>query len=299
METMDYIWHNGKLVDWHEAKIHVLTHGLHYGTGAFEGIRVYQTNRGSAVFRLQDHLKRLFRSSAAINIKLPYELDELLHATLDLLRKNNLKEGYIRPIVFHGSGKMGVNPNGAGVEVVISCWPWGKYLAHDLVDVQTSKYIRIPSNATASGHKISGNYVNGALASLELHGSDYHEALLLDSDGFIAEGVAENVFFIKDQLISTPTGKSILSGITRNTIMKLAEDSGYRVIERDITLDEAYQSDEAFFTGTAAEVVPIRSLDDKILGNGQTGVVTEQLKNGYAKIVRGEDPLYCDYLTFV
>lgn len=301
MKETEVIWHNGQLVPWAEAKIHVLSHTLHYGGGAFEGIRCYETSEGTAIFRLGEHIDRLFYSTQTINMKLPFKKEEIANAIIDVIRKNHLKEGYVRPVAFYGYGKMGVNPKGNPVELYIACWPWGAYLPHDRVDIKTSRYIRIHPKSTVADAKICGHYVNGILASIELEGTDYHEALFLDSAGHITEGVGENFFMVKANVIYTPKLGGILAGITRSTIMELGKQLGYSIVEEDLSLETAYQADEAFFTGTAAEVTPIRSIDGNILGRygEKTGPVTEKFKQGYADIVRGKHPEFKKYLTFV
>ncbi|CAN5433308.1 branched-chain amino acid transaminase [soil metagenome] len=299
MQTTQYIWQNGKMLPWDEAKTHVLSHTLHYGGGAFEGIRFYKTANGPAIFCLAQHVERLLYSCSVIKMELPYDAAAIAEAIIEVVRVNKLEEGYIRPLAYYGYGKMGVSPQGAPAELAIACWPWGAYLPHDMIDVLVSKYIRIHPGSSVVDAKLCGHYVNGILASIELRGTHYHEALLLDADGNIAEGVGENFFMVKDGVIYTPMLGTILAGITRATTMKLANDLGYKVVETTLKLDEAYAADEAFFTGTAAEVAPIRTINDKILGNGQLGPVTSKIKSGYFQIVHGENPAYMDYLTVV
>lgn len=299
MQTTDYIWHNGQFVPWHDAKIHVLTHSLHYGGGAFEGIRFYETEQGPAVFKLDEHLKRLLESSKVIGINLPYSVDQLKDIIKELIRVNKLQHGYIRPISYYGYGKMGVNPVGAPIELTIACWPWGAYLPHDMVDIQTSKYIRIPGRATAPGAKLTGNYLNGILGSLQLQGTHYHEALFLDEHGFIGEGTGENFFMVKNNIIYTPKLGHILAGVTRATIMMIAKLLGHEVIEKDLKLEDAYAADETFFCGTAAEVTPIKSIDDKVIGSGTTGPVTTQIRQTYLDMVHGKKKEFLQHLTFV
>lgn len=301
MKETEIIWHNGKTIPWNNATVHVLSHTLHYGGGAFEGIRCYETSKGTAVFRLNEHVDRLIYSSKTLNIKLPYSKDQIIEAIKNVIKLNNLKEGYIRPIAFYGYGKMGVNPKGAPVEFYIACWPWGAYLPHDRVDIKTSQYIRIHPDSTIPDAKLCGHYLNGILASIELEDTDYHEALFLDSAGFVTEGVGENFFIVKDNNIYTPKLGGILAGITRDTILKLAQHLGYTIIEDNITLEKAYQADEAFFTGTAAEVTPIRSIDKHILGNygEKIGPVTQKFKGAYADVVRGNNAEFFKYLTHV
>ena len=299
MQTTETIWQNGKFVPWAEAKIHVMTHTLHYGGGAFEGIRFYSTSQGPAIFRLKEHVDRLFYSAKTLNLELPYSKEEVIEAIKEVVRNSNLESGYIRPIAFYGYGKMGVNPLGNPVEFVIACWPWGAYLPHDSIDVKISSYIRIHPDSSVVDAKLCGHYVNGILASIELQGTHYHEALFLDSKGKITEGVGENFFMVKNKIIYTPKLGGILAGITRLTIIQLAQDLGYEVIETDISLEEAYQADEAFFTGTAAEVTAIRSINDRVFGEGGIGEITALIKEAFLDLVHGKNPNYMEYLTFI
>lgn len=299
MQTTETIWQNGKLVPWEEAKVHVLTHTLHYGGGAFEGIRFYKTEQGPAIFRLQDHVERLFYSTATLSMELGYSQEEIIEAIKDVVSSSKLDAGYIRPLAFYGYGRMGVNPVGNPVELIIACWPWGAYLPYESIDVKVSSYIRIHPDSTIVDAKLCGHYLNGILASLELQGTHYHEVLFLDSNGHITEGAGENFFMVKDQVIYTPKSGSILSGITRETVMQLACKSGFEVIEADLSLYEAYQADEAFFTGTAAEVTAIRSINDKVLGSGEVGQVTSTIKRVYLDLVHGRNEAFQNYLTLV
>lgn len=299
MQTTEWIWQNGNFVPWAEAKTHVLSHTLHYGGGAFEGIRYYKTAQGPAIFRLDEHIDRFIYSAKTLNMSLAYSKEEIIEAIKEVVRCNKLESGYIRPIAFYGYTKLGVNPIGNPVELVIATWPWGAYLPHECVDVKTSRYIRIHPDSTVVDAKLCGHYLNGILASLELQGTHYHEALLLDSKGYITEGVGENFFMIKNGAIYTPNLGGILSGITRDTVIKLARRMEIDVIEADISLDEAYTADEAFFTGTAAEVTAIRSINDKLLANGGLGGMTVSIKNAYMDLVHGKNDEYKDYLTFV
>lgn len=298
MNEMEYIWHQGKLVPWHEAQIHVLTHSLHYGGGVFEGIRAYETDKGPAIFRLEDHIKRLVYSASQLSMDLPYSEGDVKNIIIDLVTSNELKEGYIRPLVYYGYGKMGLNPLSNPVELTIACWPWGKYLPFEAVDITISPYRRMHPQTTISDAKLSGNYVNSQLASLYLTESHFHEALLLDTEGYVAEGPGENIFIVKDNVLLTPKEGNILPGITRETIMTLAKEQGYSVREASLTVDDIYQADEAFFTGTAAEVTPIRSLDDKLIGNDTIGPITTQLRNLYQDIVHGREPKFDHYLCY-
>ena len=299
MQTTDTIWQNGKFVPWSEAKIHVLTHALHYGGGAFEGIRFYNTANGPAIFRLHDHIERLFFSAAVLKMNVPYSKDELVVCIKELVKCNKLAAGYIRPIVFYGYNKMGINPVGNPIDVVIACWPWDVYLPYESIDIKISRYTRIHPDSTVVEAKLCGHYVNSILASLELQGTHYHEALFLDNCGHIAEGVGENFFIVKDNTIYTPNSGSILSGITRDTVFKLAPELGFTVFTVDLSLYDIYQADEAFFTGTAAEITAIRSINDKILGNGGVGVVTAKFKQAYLDIVQGNNVNKLSYLTIL
>ena len=299
MQEMKEIWQNGVFTPWADAKVHVLTHALHYGDAVFEGIRAYTTQKGPAIFRLKEHMERLHYSAGVIGIKIPYSVEELCKATTELLKRNGLSQGYIRPLAFNGYGVMGLNPTGSPVDMVIACWPWGKYLPHELVDIKSSKYIRIHPKSTVADAKISGHYVNSILAVQELQGTKYHEALFLDLDGNIAEGPGENFFMVKNGEIHTPPLGTILAGITRNTVLQFAKRIGVPVIERQISLEEACLADEAFFTGTAAEISPIRSINDHILAKGEMGAISRQIKDAYQKMVQGEDPEFLHFLTFV
>lgn len=299
MQTTETIWKNGTFVPWAEAQVHVLTHTLHYGGGAFEGIRFYKTAEGPAIFRLNDHIDRLFYSAQALKMPLTYSKEEVIEAIKEVVRINKLDAGYIRPIAYYGYGKMGVNPVGNPAELVIACWPWGAYLPYESIHVKTSSYIRIHPDSTVVDAKLCGHYVNSILASLEVQGTHYQEALFLDSNGYITEGVGENFFMVKDDVIYTPNLGGILSGITRDTVMKLAQDFGRKVIEVDISLYDAYLADEAFFTGTAVEVTAIQSINDKSLGHQAVGPVTTLIKNAYLDLVHGKNSKFIDYLTFV
>ncbi|OGT69558.1 MAG: branched chain amino acid aminotransferase [Gammaproteobacteria bacterium RIFCSPHIGHO2_12_FULL_45_9] len=299
MRATESIWFDGKLVPWDEAKIHVLTHTLHYGGGAFEGIRFYKTPEGPAIFRLTEHVERLLYSIEVLEMPFFYEKREVITAIKEVVRANHLEEGYIRPIAFYGYGKMGVNPIGCPASFAIACWPWGAYLAHDSVDIKTSSYIRIHPRSTKVDAKLCGHYVNSMLASLELRGTHYHEVLFLDEDGHVSEGAGENFFIVKDNVLYTPKLGTILPGITRNTIMTLTQSLGLTVQEADLKVEDVYAAEEAFFTGTAVEVTPIRSLDDHVLGGGEIGPVTQQIKSLYMDVVHGRKPEFTQYLTYV
>lgn len=288
---------NGEFVPSKKAVVPLLTHSLHYGSAVFEGIRFYETKDGPAIFRLSDHIKRLFFSARTIGMKIPYSEKELREATLHLIKKNGLASGYIRPLVFFGS-KMGLDPKDADLQVAIACWPWGKYLAKDVVRVKISKYMRIHPKSSVMGAKISGHYFNSILATLDAKREKYDEAVLLDEKGNIAEGPGENIFFVKDKKIYTPKPHSILPGITRDTVMKLARELGYSVFEKDIRPKDLAKFDEAFFTGTAAEMTAIGQINTTKIGTDKEGPITKQLREQYHKLVRGELKKHRNYLSY-
>jgi branched-chain amino acid aminotransferase len=299
MEATQYIWMNGDFVAWENAKVHVLTHALHYGDSVFEGIRTYKTDRGGAVFRLREHMERLHYSAGVLHMNLPYSVEQLMDATTELLRRNNLHQGYIRPLAFYGYGVMGLNPRNAPVEVMIACWPWGAYLPIEAADIKTSSYIRIHPSSTRADAKIGGHYVNSILAVLEIKGTKYHEALFLNSEGYIAEGPGENFFIVKGKELITPPLGPILAGITRSTMIEIARDNGYVVTERPIRLDEVFSADEAFFTGTAAELTPIATLDDRAFSGPAPGPTSLFLKQCYLDVVYGRASKYEKFLTYL
>ncbi len=290
------IWLDGEMVPWREAKVHVLTHTLHYGMGVFEGVRAYNTDQGTAIFRLHDHTDRLFRSAKILGMPIPFAKDVLNEAQKAVLRDNNLKSAYIRPMCFYGSQGMGIRADNLRTHVMIAAWEWGTYLGVDNmkkgIRVKTSSFTRHHINVTMCRAKANGNYVNSMLALQEAVQCGYDEALLLDTSGFVAEGSGENFFIVRDGVMYTPTLTSALEGITRETVIALAKDIGIKVIEKPITRDEVYIADEAFFTGTAAEVTPIRELDDRAIGNTGRGPVTEQLQSMYFDQVYGRSNLY-------
>lgn len=289
---------NGKFVPWKEANVHVMTHAMHYGSSVFEGIRAYKNDIDSAVFRLKEHTERLFYSAKSIALEIPYTIEEVCQATVETLKMNKLEECYIRPLVYYGYGIMGLNPKNAPTDVMIAAWPWGKYLAHDMVDLKVSKYIRIHPKSTVCDAKIGGHYINSILAAIEIRGTHYHEGIFLDYEGYVAEGPGENFFMVKNGVIYTPCLGTILKGITRDTVITIAKDLGLSVVEKKIRLEEALESDEAFYTGTAAEISPIRSINDQLIaGTGNLGKMTETLKKLYHSIVRGKESKYESYLT--
>ncbi len=296
MQETEFIWFNGKLIKWKDAKIHVLTHSLHYGGGAFEGIRVYKTKKGSVVFRLKEHIKRFFNSAESLDMKVFFSQEEIINAIKETVRVNKLKEGYIRPIIFHGYGKMGLDPTGCEVNVVIAVWPWPAYIGES-AKVKTSSFIRIHPKSLKADKKICGHYVNSILGSLEAKKQGFDESLFLDYEGNVAEGPGENIFMIKDGKIKTPKLKGqILPGITRDSIIKVTKDLGYEVEEEDITLDELKTADELFFVGTAAEVTPISQLDDVFFKEGK---IAERIRKKFLEIVHYEDEKYSDWLDFI
>jgi branched-chain amino acid aminotransferase len=297
------IWFDGEWVAWQDAKVHVLTHSLHYGMGIFEGLRVYPTAKGSAIFRLQDHTDRFFRSAHILNMKIPFDKDTLNQAQKEVVSKNSLSSGYIRPICFYGAEGMGLRADNLRAHVAIAAWEWGAYLGQDNlvkgIKVRTSSYTRHHVNIMMTKAKVTGNYVNSMLALSEALASGCDEALLLDPEGYVAEGSGENIFLIRKGVLHTPALTSCLEGITRATIIDFARDLGITVIERSITRDEVYVADEAFFTGTAAEITPIREVDNRIIGNGGRGPLTEQLQTLYFDYVHGRKETHLEWLTYV
>jgi branched-chain amino acid aminotransferase len=296
------IWLDGELVPWGEAKVHVLTHTFHYGLGVFEGVRAYETaDQGACIFRLKEHTDRLFRSAKILQMDMPFDKDTLNEAQREVVRVNNLKEGYIRPMCFLGSEGMGLRADNLKTHVMVAAWPWPSYMDPEARDrgirVRTSSYTRHHVNITMCKAKANGNYINSILALREALDAGCEEALLLDNEGYVAEGSGENVFLVRDGTIYTPELTSCLEGITRDSIFRIAADLGYQVKERRITRDEVYIADEAFFTGTAAEVVPIRELDSRPIGSGSRGPLTEKLQSIYFDTVRGREAQYGEWLT--
>ena len=298
-----FIWHDGKLVPWREATTHVLTHSLHYGLAVFEGLRAYKTADGPAIFRLKEHTDRLFNSAHIYMMQMPYDKETLMEAHREVVRANKLESCYLRPIAFYGSEKMGVSPKGAQVHVSIAAWPWGAYLGEEGlakgIRVKTSSYARHHVNVSMCRAKYSGTYANSILANMEATEHGYDEALLLDVDGFVAEGAGENLFVVKDGQIYEPEIASALVGITRGTVIQLARDLGYEVKAKRLTRDDIYIADEAFFTGTAAEVTPIREVDSRQIGAGKRGPVTEKIQSLFFDVVNGRVPARKDWLARV
>ncbi|MFE8072895.1 branched-chain amino acid transaminase [Marinobacteraceae bacterium S3BR75-40.1] len=297
------IWLDGELIPWREAKVHVLTHTLHYGMGCFEGVRAYHTDQGPAIFRLQEHTDRLFRSAHILGMKMPFTRDELNDAQCRTVRENNLDEAYLRPMVFFGSEGMGLRADNLKVHVMVAAWTWPSYMSPEArelgIRVRTSSYTRHHVNITMCKAKANGNYINSMLALNEALSCGYEEALLLDNEGYVAEGSGENIFILRDGVLYTPELTSCLDGITRKTIFSFAEELGVPVREKRITRDEVYVADEAFFTGTAAEVLPIRELDNRQIGEGKRGPLTEKLQTMYFDAVKGKREQNAEWLTVV
>ena len=294
---------NGKFVKWADAKIHFLTHALHYGSAVFEGLRCYNTSKGPAIFRLKDHTKRLFYSAEVFGIKIPYSEEEINSATLELMKKNNLKEGYIRPLVYCGYGQMGLSTKGAKIDVGIAAWPWGSYLGEDGlkngISMTISKWIRPPTNIMPTNAKVSGNYVNSIIAKVDALDSGFDEAILLDFKGNVAECTGENIFIVKNNELIVPPTDNTLKGITRNSVMQIAEDFGIKVKEEFFSSGDLYSADEAFLTGTAAELTPIREVDKNKIGEGKPGPITKKIQEKYFDILHGKDEKYENWLDYV
>lgn len=295
------IWMDGRFVDWRDANIHVLTHTLHYGMGVFEGVRCYETLSGSAIFRLKDHTQRLLNSAKIFQMKLGFSKEELMQAQLETVRRNKLKSCYIRPIVWIGSERMGIATNNNKIHIAIAAWPWGAYLGEEGlakgIRVKTSSFTRHHVNVSMVRAKASGYYINSILAHQEVCGMGYDEALLLDTEGYVSEGAGENLFIVKSGRLYTPDLASCLDGITRDSVMTIAKDFGIEMVEKRITRDEIYCADEAFFTGTAAEVTPIRELDDRTIGEGRRGPITETIQTCFFDAVSGKAPKYQSWLS--
>jgi branched-chain amino acid aminotransferase len=297
------IWLDGKMVPWRDAKVHVLTHTLHYGMGVFEGVRAYETAEGPAIFRLQEHTDRLFRSAKILGMKMPFGKDTLNEAQKAVVKDNDLHSAYLRPMCFYGSEGMGIRADNLNTHVMVAAWDWGSYLGEENmkkgIRIRTSSFTRHHVNITMCKAKANGNYMNSMLALQEAVQCGYDEALLLDANGFVTEGSGENFFLVRDGVLYTPELTSALEGITRATIMTLAADIGLKVVEKQITRDEVYVADEAFFTGTAAEVTPIRELDNRVIGNGGRGPITEQLQTMYFDQVYGRSDDYGHWNSLV
>jgi branched-chain amino acid aminotransferase len=297
------IWMDGKMVPWREANVHVLTHTLHYGMGVFEGVRAYKTEKGTAIFRLEDHTQRLFRSAHILGMKIPFDHDTVSQAQIDSIKQNNLESGYLRPMAFYGSEGMGIRADNLKVHLMVAGWEWGSYLGDENlkngIRVRVSSFTRHHVNVSMCRAKANGHYINSMLALQEAIETGYDEAILLDTSGFVMEGSGENLFVIRDNVVYTPDLTSALDGITRKTAARIIDDLGLELVEKRITRDEVYICDEAFFTGTAAEVTPIRELDNRQLGNGSRGPITEKIQSRFFDAVHGRLPEYEDWLTYV
>ena len=297
------IWFDGQMVPWRDAQVHVLTHTLHYGLGVFEGVRAYQTDRGTAIFRLEDHTDRFFRSAHILGMKIPYDAKTLNDAQIAVVKENGLASAYLRPLAFYGSEGMGIRADMLKTHIAIATWEWGAYLGEEGLEkgirVRSSSFTRHHVNITMCRAKAGGNYINSILALQEALSAGADEALMLDSSGYVMEGTGENVFVIRDGVVYTPDLTSALEGITRDTVIRLIAESGLDLIEKRITRDEIYVADEVFFTGTAAEVTPVRELDGRQIGSGTRGPVTQMLQAKYFDCVQGRDTQHDDWLTFV
>jgi branched-chain amino acid aminotransferase len=304
VQKMEKIWMDGKLIPWEEANVHILTHSLHYGLAVFEGIRCYLCHDGkSGVFRLREHVDRLFDSAQIGDLKIPYSKKEILEACKETLRVNKLKEGYIRPIVFIGEGVMGVYPGDNPIRVAVITWSWGAYLGEEALEkgirVKVSSYTRHHVNVMMTKAKICGNYVNSVLAKREVMKMGYDEALMLDTEGYVSEASGENIFMVKKGMIKTTPLTSILSGITRDSVIQIAKAKKIPLLEERFTRDELYTAQEAFFTGTAAELTPIREVDNRSIGNGKPGPITKDLQAAFFDIVKGKNPEYREWLDYL
>ncbi len=307
MQTMDdrdgVIWFDGEMVPWRDAKVHVLTHTLHYGMGVFEGVRAYKTDKGTAIFRLEEHTRRLFDSAHIMQMKMPFDKATISEAQCQAVQQNNLETAYIRPMCFYGSEGMGLRADNLKVHVIIAAWEWGAYLGKEALEkgirVRTSSYTRHHVNISMCKAKANGHYINSMLALQEAITCGYDEAMLLDNEGYVAEGSGENIFIVRDGVIYTPDLTSALNGITRNTLFELASSQGYELREKRITRDEVYIADEVFFTGTAAEVTPVREVDNRVIGAGERGPITEKLQALYFDLVHGRLDMHPEWLTLV
>jgi len=299
---LKYIWKNGSYEKWEDSSVHILSHTVHYGTGVFEGVRAYKTDAGAAIFRLNDHTERLFDAASKIGVKIPYSIEELNQVQKDIFLKNNLIEGYLRPIVFLGSESLGIRAKDLSVNVAVAAWEWPSYMSPESkkngIKIIKSSYEQY-SNPLHSGYKIIGTYINSTMALHEAIEKGADEALLLDKNGFISEGSGENIFLVNEKTISTPKTDHCLNGITRQSVIQIAQDFGFDVIERDISYDELIASNEVFFSGTAVEITPISKIDETIIGSGSIGPVTEKLQTAYADIVSGRNDQYRNWLSIV
>lgn len=304
VQKVNKIWMDGRLIPWYEANVHILTHSLHYGMGVFEGIRCYLCVDGkSAIFRLRDHIDRLFDSAKIADLTMPFSKKEIIEACKETLRVNNLKEGYIRPLIFIGEGVMGVHPEDNPIRVAIITWPWGAYLGEGAVEkgirVKVSSFTRHHVNVMMTKAKICGNYVNSVLAKREVTKLGYDEALMLDTEGYVSEGSGENIFIVKNGILKTTPLTSILNGITRDSVIQIAKSKKIPLVEERFTRDELYTAHEAFFTGTAAELTPIREVDDRVIGNGKPGPITKEIQAMFFDIVKGRNEEYREWLDYL
>lgn len=299
----DKIWMDGNFINWDDAKVHVLTHALHYGSGVFEGIRAYKTDEGTAVFRLQDHVNRLFDSAKILKMNIPYSREEITKAIKETIKTNNLESCYIRPLVYRGYNKLGLNPSGCPVNVMIAAWEWGSYLGEEAllkgVRAIISSWQRSHINSTSAKAKICGNYINSIFASLEAKESGVDEAILLDSNGYVAEGPGENIFWVKNGFLYTPPLTSVLEGITRKSVISIAKDMGFQLKEKYIARDVLYLVDEAFFVGSAAELTPISEIDHYKIGSGERGPISKQIQEKLFNVFKGKEKEYLDWLDFL
>ena len=303
MKKSQYIWYNGKFVNWDKATTHVLSHGLHYGSGIFEGIRAYSDKANAFIFRLEDHYSRFYNSGKVSLIKIPYSQKKLQEATIQLIKKNKLKNCYIRPLAFIGEGSIGINPGNNKVNVIIAAFEWGTYLGKNGIEhgirAKISSFARMGVNSFMTKSKISGNYINSVFAKREAIQLGFDEAIMLDNDGYIAEGTGENIYIVRKNIIKTTPITTVLEGITRDCVIKIAKDNNIEVQEQKFTRDELYISDEVFLSGTAAEITPVREVDDRTIGNGKPGKITKLIQDEYSKIVSNKNPLYASWLTKV
>ena len=299
----DKIWMDGKMIDWDKAQVHVCTHALHYGSGVFEGIRAYETDKGTAVFRLKEHIDRLYNSAKILKMEIPYSKEEFKQAVRNTIKENDLKSCYIRPLVYRGFEQLGINPFKCPVNCVIAVWEWGAYLGEEAlkkgIKTKISSYARSYINSISQKAKICGNYVNSIFAKMEAIEAGVDEAILLDTEGYIAEGSGENLFWVRNGVIYTTPTATVLEGITRDAVIKVAQDMGYQVQEKRTGRDELYISDELFFTGTAAEVTPIREIDNYQIGEGKRGPVTENIQKKFFAIAKGEEEKYLSWLDYI
>ena len=295
------IWKNGSFQSWDDTNVHILSHTLHYGTGVFEGVRAYKTRNGAAVFRLLEHTERLYSAAEKLNINIPYSIDEVLNAQCEVLNKNNLDEGYIRPLIYLGNEGLGLRAKDLSVNVAIAAWEWPSYMSPEAkqkgISIVKSSYAQY-ENPLHSGNKIIGTYFQNTMALHEAIDKGADEALMMDVHGFISEGSGENIFIVKDGVINTPTTKHCLNGITRQSVIQIARDLNYEVVEKNIQYDELVFADEAFFTGTAVEITPIREIDEKIIGSGERGTISKKLQEAFAQIISGNNTSYSNWLTY-